>query len=115
VALLNRASTDRFQVEIPRAEGLCLYNLSWAHWMAGRHAHAHQAACEAVEAFRRSGGVDVETSEELARAAAAMVVGDREGAKTALRAAANNSRGNCDFAPAKWLMTEVDRLAGELN
>lgn len=113
IALLNRAQADGFQVETPRAEGLCLYNLSWAYWMAGRHAEAYQAAREAVEAFRRSGGADVETSEELARAAAALVASDRETAAVALRAAASNSRGNCDFAPARWLIAEVDRMAGK--
>lgn len=111
VALLARARADGSQVETPRAEGLCLYNLSWAHWVAGRHAEAYGAASEAVEAFRRSGGADVKTSEELARAAAAMVAGDRKTAGAALRAAAGNSRGNCDFAPAGWLMAEADRLA----
>jgi tetratricopeptide (TPR) repeat protein len=113
ITLLNRARADGSQVETPRAEGLCLYNLCWAYWIAGHHAEAHEAACAAVEAFRRSGGADVETSEELVRATAAQISGDQETAKTALRVAASHSRGNCDFAPARWLMAEADRLAGE--
>jgi tetratricopeptide (TPR) repeat protein len=110
VAVLSRARGEGSRVESPRAEGLCLYNLSWAHWLAGRHADARSTACEAVEAFRRSGGADVEASEELVRAATAMLAGDRQMAGAALRAAASKSRGNCDLAPARWLAAEADLL-----
>lgn len=113
VALLTRARGDGSQVESPRAEGLYLYNLSWAHWLAGRYVDAHSTASEAVEAFGRSGGADVEASKELARAATSMLAGDRQAAGTALRTAASNSRGNCDLAPPAWLMAEADRLSGE--
>jgi tetratricopeptide (TPR) repeat protein len=109
-ALLTRARGDGSQVESPRAEGLCLYNLSWAHWRAGRYADARSTACEAVEAFRRSGSADVEASKELACAADAMLAGDRQAAAAALRTAATKSRGNCDLAPARWLTAEADRL-----
>jgi tetratricopeptide (TPR) repeat protein len=111
ITLLTRASADGNRVETPRAEGLCLYNLSWAQWLAGRPGEARATAREAVEAFRRSGGADVETSEELARAAEALEAGDVAAAQAALRAAASRSQGNSDFAPASWLMAEADRLA----
>jgi tetratricopeptide (TPR) repeat protein len=110
VTLLKRAKGDGSEVESPRAEGLCLYNLSWAHWVAGRHSDALSSAREAVESFRRSGGADVEASEELARAAAGMLAGDLRGAGAALRAAAGHSRGNCDLAPGQWLLAEAQRL-----
>jgi tetratricopeptide (TPR) repeat protein len=110
VTLLKRAKGDGSEVESPRAEGLCLYNLCWAHWVAGRHSEALSSAREAVEAFRRSGGADLEASEELARAAAGVLAGDLRGAGAALRAAAGHSRGNCDLAPGQWLLAEAQRL-----
>lgn len=113
VALLTRARAEGSGVESPRSEGLCLYNLCWAHWLGGHYDAARAAAREAVEAFRRSGGADIEASEELGRAAAAMLAGDRPGAAAALRAAASRSHGNCDLAPAAWLTAEADRLGDE--
>lgn len=64
--------------------------------------------------FRQTGGADLDASEALARAAAAMIDGDRLTATAALRAAADKSSGNCDFAPGRWLIAEADRLAPEL-
>jgi tetratricopeptide (TPR) repeat protein len=110
VALLTRARSEGSQVESPRAEGLCLYNLAWAHWAGGRYAAAHAAAREAIDAFRRSGGADVDASEALARGASAMLAGDSQAARAALAAAADKSRGNSDLTPARWLMAEADRL-----
>jgi tetratricopeptide (TPR) repeat protein len=113
VALLTQARDEGSQVESPRAEGLCLYNLSWAHWMAGSYSDAESTAREAVEAFRRSGGADVEAGEQLACAAGAMFAGNRQVAAAALRASAGMSQGNCDLAPARWLIAEADRLTQE--
>ena len=111
VTLLTQARADVSQVESPRVEGLCLYNLAWAHWLAGRFADGCSAARQAVDAFRRSGCADVEAGAELARACAAMQAGDRPATAAALRAAAGKSRGNCDLAPAGWLTAEAGRLA----
>jgi tetratricopeptide (TPR) repeat protein len=109
---LTQARADGSRLGVPRAEGLCLYNLAWAHWLAGDPATAYTAACEAVDAFRRSGGeMDVETSEQLARAAGALAAGDLSTAESALRAAAAKSVGNSDFTPTSWLLAEADRLA----
>jgi hypothetical protein len=76
IELLTRARADGSAGGSPRAEGLCLYNLAWAQWMARRYDAAADAARQAVEVFRRAGGTDVAASEELARAAAAMLGGD---------------------------------------
>jgi tetratricopeptide (TPR) repeat protein len=111
VTLLTLAQTDVSEVESPRVEGLCLYNLAWAHWLAGRFADACAAARQAVDAFRRSGCADAEAGAELANACSAMLAGDRRAVAAALRAAADKSRGNCDLAPARWLTAEADRLA----
>jgi tetratricopeptide (TPR) repeat protein len=110
VALLIRARTNGAAGESPRAEGLCLYNLAWAHWMASRYDAAENAARDAVEVFNRAGSADVAASKELARAAAAMFKGDEQTAREALTRGAEASRGNADLCPAGWLLAEADRL-----
>jgi tetratricopeptide (TPR) repeat protein len=115
IELLNQACAEGNQLGTPRAEGLCRYNLAWAYWLAGDPAACYTAACEAVEAFRRSGGDDIETSEELGRAAGALAAGDLSSAESALRAAAAKSEGNSDFTPASWLLAEADRLAASCD
>jgi hypothetical protein len=97
-------------MEAPRAEGLCLYNLSWAHFLNREYADACTAAREAVDAFRRCGGADVTAGEALAQAGAAMLANDAPAARAALAAAASASEGNCDLAPARWLTAEAERL-----
>ena len=114
VAVLTSAIDDLSEVMFPRPMGLCSYNLAWAYWLAGRHVDARDAAERAVRIFRQTGGADLDASEALARAAAAMIDGDRLTATAALRAAADKSSGNCDFAPGRWLIAEADRLAPEL-
>jgi len=113
VDLFVRGQGDGSHVESPRSEGLCLYNMSWAHWLASDYASAHNTAREAVDVFRRCGGADVAAGEALARAAAAMLANDRPAARTALEAAAGESEGNCDLAPSGWLTAEAGRLGRE--
>jgi tetratricopeptide (TPR) repeat protein len=109
IALLRQARSDGTQVESPRAEGLCLYNLAWAYWTAGRHVDACDTANQATEAFRRSAAADIDAAESLVDAARAAVADDRPTASAALRTAASKSRGNSDLVPAAWLLAEADR------
>jgi tetratricopeptide (TPR) repeat protein len=110
LVLLARARAAGSAGESPRAEGLALYNLAWAHWMAHRYDATADAAQQAVEVFGRAGSADVTASEELARAAAAMLEGDKQAARAALTQAAEASRGNADLAPAGWLLAEAARM-----
>ena len=109
-SLLDRARTNGADVQSPRIQGLSLYNLAWAHWMAGRHSDASHAAHRAMEALRRSGGPDLEASRQLADAAAAMLAGDMEAAWLALDGAANASHRNADLVPSEWLVAVATRL-----
>lgn len=110
IELLNQARADGSRVETPRAEGLCLYNLTWAYWISGDLTAAKESAVASAEAFRRSGGADIDASENLVAAVNAMAVGDAQRAVPALVKAVNAARGNTDFVPADWVLTEVDRL-----
>ena len=110
IELLDRARADGTRVETPRAEGLCLYNLAWAYWTSGDLPAARDAALRSVEAFRRSGGADLDASENLAAAAAAVLDGDNRSASAALVNAVRAAQGNTDLAPARWLLAEAARL-----
>jgi tetratricopeptide (TPR) repeat protein len=112
-SLLDQARTDGADVQSPRIQGLSLYNLAWAHLMAGRHNDAWHAASHAMEALRHSGGPDLEASKQLADAAAAMLTGDAEAGRLALAGAANASQRNADLVPSEWLVAEATRLKGE--
>jgi tetratricopeptide (TPR) repeat protein len=103
VTELRQARSDSVSAETPRAEGLCLYNLAWAHWQSGDYPAAADAAGDAVDAFRRAGGADIDASEHLAAAASAMVNGQPVAAGTALTAAADAAQGNSDLVPGEWL------------
>lgn len=113
IKLLNHAKADSSRVETPRAEGLCLYNLAWAYWVGGNYDAAKAAAHNAVKAFRRSGGADVEASEKLAAAVSAMVDGDKPAASEALAGAASAAQGNSDLVPGQWLLTQAALLNAE--
>jgi tetratricopeptide (TPR) repeat protein len=115
MTLLGQARINGADVQSPRIEGLSLYNLAWAHWMAGQHTEARDAARHAMEALRRSGGADLKASEKLADAATAVLAGHRESARMELTAAASASQGNADLAPSEWLLTEATRLTEDLN
>jgi tetratricopeptide (TPR) repeat protein len=112
ISVLNLALADGANVQSPRNEGLCFYNLAWAHWKAGRFGTARHNAQAAVEAFRRSGGPDLAAGEGLVSAITAMIEEDRDSAISALNKAARASQDNSDLVPAKWLEEEADRLSG---
>ncbi|UQI49378.1 hypothetical protein M1P56_17720 [Streptomyces sp. HU2014] len=105
-----QAHTDGAAVGSPRTEGICLYNLAWAHWTVGRYAEALSAAQRARTAFERAAATGAEVAGLLARAAGAMVAGEAGEAARHLRGAAEKSRGNADFVPPAWLVAEAERL-----
>ncbi|MGK5543200.1 tetratricopeptide repeat protein [Streptomyces sp. URMC 127] len=108
-----QANTDGAAVGSPRTEGICLYNLAWAHWTVGRHADALAAARRSKAAFERAAVRGTEVADRLARAAQAVVAGEAGEAARHLRAAAEQSKGNADFVPPAWLLAEAERLTTE--
>jgi tetratricopeptide (TPR) repeat protein len=111
IAELEQARTDSVRAETPRAEGLCLYNLAWAHWVIDDYGAAATAASAAIDAFRRAGGADIDASEHLAAAAGAMASGQTATARAELSAAADAARGNSDLVPVEWLLSAAAKLA----
>jgi tetratricopeptide (TPR) repeat protein len=110
IPTLEQARTESVRAQTPRAEGLCCYNLAWAHWMAGDYASAATAARGAVEAFRRAGGSDIDASQDLETAVTAMRAGNPAAAGAALTAAAAAATGNSDLVPGEWLTAAAMRL-----
>jgi tetratricopeptide (TPR) repeat protein len=110
VAEFGQATADSIRAETPRAEGLCLYNLAWTHWMRGDYGAAATAGRDAIDAFRRAGGADIDASEHLAAAASAMVNDKYAVAQSALVDAASAARGNSDLVPGEWLLSAAAAL-----
>jgi tetratricopeptide (TPR) repeat protein len=115
IGYLEQAMNYSVGAETPRAEGLCSYNLAWAHWLAGDYAAAEEAARGAVQAFRRAGGGDIDASEHLAAAMGALRAGDKAAASAALTAAAEAARGNSDLVPTDWLLDAAARLEADTD
>jgi len=107
---LEHAATDSVRAETPRAEGLCQYNLAWAHWVRADYSAAATAAGIAIDAFRRAGGADIDASEHLAAAARAMTHDRQADAWPELAAAASAARGNSDLVPGDWLLSAAAAL-----
>ena len=110
VAHLEQARSDSISAETPRAEGMCCYNLAWAHWVAGDNAAAAAASHDAMAAFRRAGGADIDATQHLSDAIAAMLAGNPAAARAALAAAAAAAAGNSDLVPGDWLTAAAARL-----
>jgi tetratricopeptide (TPR) repeat protein len=110
---LRQACLEGQEVEIPRVQAMALYNISWAHWMAGHYDDARETAGLAAAAFKVGGGTDGEAAQGLVRAASARVAGDLATASVILRDVVALSRGNTDLVPSSWLEAEAERLATE--
>lgn len=108
-AALLAAST----MENPRTEGVCLYNMAWAHWTDGRYGEAAGAAERAAASLRIAGATEAVAAEALAEAARARTVPDPRAAADALVRAADGVGGNVEMVRPAWLIEEAGRLRGE--
>ncbi|MEU6718979.1 tetratricopeptide repeat protein [Nonomuraea sp. NPDC046802] len=113
VHTLRQAWVEGRDVQIPRVQGMALYNTAWAHWTETRYEQAREVAGQAVAVFKVGGGVDGEVAQGLVRAVTARVAGELATTSTILREVAALSRGNTDLVPATWLEAEAERLAAE--
>jgi tetratricopeptide (TPR) repeat protein len=98
-------------VETIEVEGLCLFNLTWAYWVAGWLPETVETAREAADLLEEWGGLDALAARALAEAAAAMAAGEQKAAADFLMQAAHGARGNAELCPPAWFEEEARRLS----
>jgi hypothetical protein len=108
-AALQAAST----MENPRTEGVCLYNMAWAHWTDGGYGQAAETAARAAASLQLAGATEAAAAQALAEAARARAVPDPQAAADALTRAADGAGGNVEMVRPAWLIEEAGRLRGE--
>ncbi|MEV0196887.1 trypsin-like peptidase domain-containing protein [Nonomuraea sp. NPDC050691] len=99
------------KVETIEVEGLCLFNLTWAYWRAGRVPEVVATATEAADLLEQWGGMDALAARALAEAAGALAEGDTAATAHHLRRTAEAARGNAELIPPAWFAAEADRLS----
>ncbi|MBT2489452.1 tetratricopeptide repeat protein [Streptomyces sp. ISL-96] len=110
LAALEGALDEASQIENPRAEGVCLYNMAWAYWTDGRYEQATGAAERAAASLQLAGAAEAAAAQALAEAARARTVPDPRAAAGALIRAADGVGGNVEMVRPAWLIEEARRL-----
>ncbi|MBM9509392.1 trypsin-like peptidase domain-containing protein [Actinacidiphila acididurans] len=95
---LGAALDDASQMENPRAEGVCLYNMAWAHWTGAEYDQAAQTAERAARSLHIAGAVEAAAAQALAEAARAQTIPDPTAAADALIRAADAIGNNAEMA-----------------
>lgn len=110
-ASLEAALAAASAMENPRTEGVCLHNLAWTHWTAGRHERAAETADRAAASLHRAGAAEAAAAEALAEAARARTAEDLPTAAGALLRAAEHTGRNIEMIPPSWLTTRAEALS----
>ncbi|GAA3483586.1 trypsin-like peptidase domain-containing protein [Streptomyces yanii] len=113
LASLEAALQAASAMENPRTEGVCLYNMAWAHWTDGGYGQAAGTAERAAASLQLAGATEAAAAEALAEAARARAVPDPQAAAAALARAADGVGGNVEMVRPAWLIEEAGRLRGE--
>lgn len=109
VAALEEACHEASLMENPRAEGVCLLNLSWAYWCDGRPQESATTAERATTSLRIAGATEEAAARSLAEAACALSADPRTAA-SALAQAATALDGNAEVINPAWLTDHARRL-----
>ncbi|WP_284117823.1 trypsin-like peptidase domain-containing protein [Streptomyces fragilis] len=109
-AALEDALREASLMENPRAEGVCLCNLAWAHWKAGDWDRSAESAERASPTLQIAGAAERAAAVDLAEAARAMGRSEPGTAATALTRAAGALTGNAEVITASWLLQEAEHL-----
>ncbi|MET9650755.1 trypsin-like peptidase domain-containing protein [Streptomyces sp. JL2001] len=112
-ATLTEALDEASRMENPRAEGVCLHSLAWAHWAAGSHSDAAEAADRAAVSFQLAGAGEAAAAQALAEAARARADDRPREAAEALARAAAGIGDNVEMVRPAWLTAEAERLRAE--
>ncbi|TGB10546.1 NACHT domain-containing protein [Streptomyces sp. MZ04] len=107
---LEEARHEASLMENPRAEGVCLLNLAWAHWRDDRLTEAATTAERASTALQIAGAAQAEAARSLAEAARALPTA-RQAAADALTRAAAALDANAEVIAPAWLTDDARRLA----
>lgn len=107
--VLEEALHEASQMENPRAEGVCLLNLSWAYWRGGLREPSATTAERAATALQLAGSGQAAAARSLTEAAHALP-GTPEAAADALTRAADALDGNAEVIAPAWLTDEARRL-----
>ncbi|MFC7220133.1 trypsin-like peptidase domain-containing protein [Streptomyces polyrhachis] len=110
--MLGEGRQEASVMENPRAEGVCLFNLAWAHWRCGHPTDTAEAAARAVAALDRAGAAEAVAARALTEAAR-MLPADPRAAATALHDAATALPPNAEIIRSAWLREEAERLLAE--
>ncbi|MFJ8308568.1 MULTISPECIES: trypsin-like peptidase domain-containing protein [unclassified Streptomyces] len=108
-AILEEALREASLMENPRAEGVCLLNLSWAYWCDGRREQAATTAERASAALRIAGASQEAAAHSLAEAARALPDAPLAAADALTRAAVALD-GNAEVIAPAWLTAHARQL-----
>ncbi|MGW1026386.1 tetratricopeptide repeat protein [Streptomyces sp. NPDC002577] len=113
VTSLQAALKAASQMENPRTEGVCLYNLAWAYWTDGQYEQASETAERATMSLQIAGAAEQAAAQALAEAARARAADDTQAAAEALIRAADGVGRNVEMVSPAWLTEHAQRLQGE--
>lgn len=107
--VLEEARHEASLMENPRAEGVCLLNLSWAYWCDGRIEESATTAERASTVLQIAGAAEGEAAHYLTQAARALPAAP-PAAADALTRAADVLNGNAEVIASAWLTDHARRL-----
>jgi tetratricopeptide (TPR) repeat protein len=110
LATLEAARDDASEMENPRAEGVCLYNMAWAYWADGQYEQAAKTAERATVSLQIAGAAEAAAAQALSEAAHARMVPDLKTAADALIRAADAIGQNAEIVRPSWLTMQAQRL-----
>lgn len=109
--LFSQGCEDGERVYTPRLVGICLFNLAWTDWAAGRFEQAAETAHRSAEACEQAGSGDGPAAQHLARAALAALSEDWPATVEFLLAVADEVRDNADLVPPTEIAKAVADIA----
>ncbi|MFD5700193.1 trypsin-like peptidase domain-containing protein [Streptomyces lasiicapitis] len=109
IATLEAALRKALRMENPRSEGVCLLNLAWAYWQAGRIQESAATAQRASTALQAAGSPQAAAASLLVEAARALPI-TQQGAANALLRTATFLDGNAEVIASAWLTEHAGRL-----
>ena len=112
---LEAARHDASQMENPRAEGVCLFNMAWAYWAGGQYGQAEETAKRATVSLQIAGAAEATAAKAFAEAAHARSASDLRAAARALVRVADSIGQNAELLRPSWIIAQAQLLHGEIG